>query len=91
MLSHNWGSTLDESDPNAIYDQIISVYNHHYRSNTTKTINRNSKRQKKEPWMTNDILKDIRRRDRLAKIKQRRAEYKLLRNEITTVASHLGL
>lgn len=85
LLSHNWGSTLDESDPNAIYDQIISVYNHHYHSNiTTKTINRNSKRQKKEPWMTNDILKDIRRRDRLAKIKQRRAEYKLLRNEITT-------
>ena len=47
-----------------------------------KTIKCSSKRVRREPWMTNDILADIRRRDRLAKIKDRRSDYKKLRNDI---------
>ena len=34
--------------------------------------------------MTKQLLADMRRRDRLAKIKERRADYKKLRNEIVS-------
>lgn len=85
LVYHNWETTMLETDPNIIYDQIVSVYSHHYNSNiSSKMINPNSKKHKREPWITNEILKDIRRRDRLVKNKNRRAEYKSLRNEIVS-------
>ena len=34
--------------------------------------------------MTTELLADMRKRDRLAKIKERRADYKKLRNEIVS-------
>ena len=50
LMHHNWEATMLETDPNSIYDQIVSVYSHHYNSNiSTKMINRNSKKHKKEP------------------------------------------
>ena len=76
---------MAETDPDRIYDGITSVYGHYYVKNISKkNIKQNSNRYRREPWMTNEILKDIRRRDRLAKIKERRNEYKKLRNEIVT-------
>ena len=85
LLNHNWDTILLESDPNIIYDQIISVYSNYYHGNiTNKTINSNSRRHKREPWITDEILKDIKRRDRLARLKHRRSDYKQLRNEIVS-------
>ena len=70
-------------DPDAIYDHLITNYSHHYYKNlTVRPIRRNSKRYRREPWMTDEILADMRRRDRLARNKSRRADYKKLRNEI---------
>ena len=89
ILSHDWGEVLAITDPDAIYNHLVSVYGHHYHSNlTTKTVKRNSNRYRREPWMTDDILADIRRRDRLAKNKRRRAEYKKLRNDIVKKIRH---
>ena len=84
LKSQDWDGVLSLSDPDLIYDQLIAIYSHHYYTNlTTRTISRNSRRYKREPWMTDKILADMRRRDRLARNKNRRAEYKKLRNEIT--------
>ena len=51
---------------------------------TTKTFKKGSNRHKREPWMTVEILADIRKRDRLAKQINRRDEYKQLRNKIVS-------
>ena len=51
---------------------------------TKKIIKANSNRYRREPWMTDEILGDIRRRDRLAKLPGRRADYKKLRNSIVS-------
>ena len=83
---------MTETDPNRVHDQIISRYDYHYKKNlTTKTIKQTSNRNRVEPWMTNDILADIRRRDRLAKINGRRADYKRLRNDIVYVSFGKGI
>ena len=83
LLSENWNQILSQTDPNHVHNHLISRYDHHYKKNlTTKTVKQSSNRNRKEPWMTNEILADIRRRDRLAKIKGRRADYKRIRNDI---------
>ena len=83
LLNENWNDVLAETDPNVIYDSIIGKYDLHYKTNlTTKQIKKGSNKVRREEWMTNEILADIRKRDRLAKIKERRNEYKTLRNEI---------
>ena len=83
LLFENWNQILSETDPNHIHSFLISRYDYHYKKNlTTKTVKQSSNRNRLEPWMTNEILADIRRRDRLAKIKGRRAEYKRIRNDI---------
>ena len=83
LILHDWNPTLNDRNPDSIYDSIISVYGHHYHSNlTTKTTKRNPRKLKREPWITNEILSDIRKRDRLCKLKERRDQYKKLRNEI---------
>jgi hypothetical protein len=85
LSTHDWSEVMSESDPDTIYDKVISIYSHYYRENITKkTIKRNSNKFRREPWMTHELLSDIRRRDRLAKQKNRRGEYKRLRNEIVT-------
>ena len=83
LRAQNWGMIIADTDPDTIYDDIVAIYGNHYHTNITKkTIKCSSKRVRREPWMTNDILADIRRRDRLAKIKDRRSDYKKLRNDI---------
>ena len=83
LRAQSWDMVLSLSDPDLIYDHLIAIYSHHYYKNlTTRTISRNSRQYKREPWMTNQILADMRRRDRLARNKNRRADYIKLRNEI---------
>ena len=83
LMMHDWHHVLSDTDPNTVYDNIISIYGHHYHSNiTTKCVKHNSKRFRHEPWMTDEILSDIRRRDRLSKIKDRRNDYKKIRNDV---------
>ena len=85
LMMHNWDNVLADTDPNTVYDNVISVYSHHYHTNITKKyIKHNSKRIRHEPWMTDEILSDIRRRDWLLKIKDRRNDYKKIRNEIVS-------
>ena len=83
LLNENWNDILAETNPNIIYDKMIEKYDYHYKTNmTTKQTRQGSKRIGREKWMTKEILSDIRKRDRLAKIKERREEYKSLRNGI---------
>ena len=85
LMRETWDDTLTMDDPNMIYNSILERYDNHYKSNLTiKEIKLGSNRLRREPWMTTEILADIRRRDRLSRIKERRAEYKILRNEIVT-------
>jgi exonuclease III len=83
LENENWDEVYNESDPNIVYDLIQEKYGKHYHAaKTTKTVKNNKNRCRKEPWMTKDILADMRKRDRLAKIKDRRGDYKSLRNDI---------
>ena len=85
LMLHDWTNIMASNDANLIYDSIVETYRSHYESNLTKkTVRYGSKRFKREPWMTDDILADIRRRDRLSKIKERRRDYQKLRNEIVS-------
>ena len=85
LRKENWEVLFDSDDPNIIYDGLQEMYGLHYEnSRTTKTIKIGSYRHKREPWMTMELLSLMRKRDRLSKIKERRAEYKKIRNEIVT-------
>ena len=53
----------------------------YHEKKTTRTFNKRTNRVSREPWITAEILAGIRRRDRLAQKKDRREEYKKLRNE----------
>jgi hypothetical protein len=48
----------------------------------TKIVKTNCNKIRREPWITGDILADMRKRDRLSKIKSHRDEYKALRNDL---------
>ena len=81
--NEDWSELFQLNDPNAIYDLMLEKYGHHYHENKTiKTYSKNSNRVGRQPWMTDTILADIRRRDRLSRKKDRRKEYRQLRNEI---------
>ena len=83
LAIEDWSEIYQQEDPNLIYDMILEKYGKHYHENkTTKTFTKRTNRIGREPWMTAEILTDIRRRDRLARLKDRRDEYKKLRNEI---------
>ena len=85
LRQEDWNSVYEQDDPNIIYDMIQQKYGQHYHDTITMTTHKKgSNRYKREPWMTMDILADIRRRDRLAKQKHRREDYKKLRNEIVS-------
>ena len=83
LANEDWSEIYQSEDPNMIYDTILKKYGQHYHENkSTKTFSQKSNRTGREPLMTAEILTDIRRRDRLSKIKDRREEYKRLRNDI---------
>ena len=85
LVQENWEEVYASEDPNTIYDLIQEKYGKHYHeTKTTRTCKTGTNKYKREPWMTPELLADMRKRDRLAKIKERRADYKKLRNEIVT-------
>ena len=85
LCIHDWSEVMNETDPDRIYNEVVSTYSHYYTANIShKVIKRNSNKFRREPWMTNEILSDIRRRDRLSKLKDRRDEYKKIRNEVVS-------
>ena len=84
-MNENWDRIYQCEDPNLIYDALQETYGLHYEgSKTTKSVKSGSYRHKKEPWMTDEILLLMKKRDRLAKIKDRRQEYKQIRNDIVS-------
>ena len=83
LREENWNEVYSETDPNKIYDLLQDKYSKHYHdAKTTRTIKNNTNRVKREPWMTDDILADMKKRDRLAKRRDRRGEYRSLRNDL---------
>ena len=83
LAGEDWSEVYLAEDPNSIYDMIITKYGKHYHENkTTRTFKKRTNRISREPWMTPEILADIRRRDRLARKKDRWEEEKKQRNEI---------
>ena len=83
LYDEDWSEIYNLDDPNKIYDMMLDKYSGHYHKNkTTKMFSKRSNRFGREPWMTQDILADIRRRDRLVKAKDRREDYRRLRNDI---------
>ena len=83
LACEDWSEAYQAEDPNLIYDLILEKYGKHYHENkSTRTFNKRTNRLGREPWMTAEILTDIRRRDRLARLKNRREEYRKIRNEI---------
>ena len=83
LVYEDWSELYQENDPNTIYDSIQSKYCSHYNQNlTSKTYSKNNKRLPREPWMTHDLLSDIRKRNKLVKQKDKLNEYKQLRNDI---------
>ena len=83
IAEENWDDVYEQDDPNIIYDLIQEKYGKHYHeSKIEKIYKTGSNRFRREPWMTSELLADMRRRDRLAKIKDRRPDCKKLRNEI---------
>ena len=84
LRQEDWDVFYSETDPNVAYEIFQERYCKHYHDSlTTKTTTIGPKRLPRQPWMTSDILKMMRRRDRLVKLTTRQDEYKQLRNEIT--------
>ena len=96
LRQENWDNVFSETDPNTAYSLFQGKYcNHYNQSITTKTFVSGQNKHPVEPWMTSDILQKMRKRDRLAKIKNRREDYQRLRNEIvkdcrTAERSHIN-
>ena len=85
LKKEKWEEVLNESDPNIAFEIFLAIYDKHYTSAiTTKTFQNKGNRLPKNPWMTSEILHKMRKRDRLAKLKNRRSDYKKLRNEIVS-------
>ena len=83
LLNEKWEDIYCENDPNIIYEILQSKYCYHYNTNiTTKVFKNDCKRIPIEPWMTRDIIQDIRKRNQMFKCKSKRTEYKKLRNDI---------
>ena len=84
LRRENWNDMYSMEDPNEAYQLLHDKYcKHYFNCLTTKTCTIN-KRSPKEPWMTKEILKKMKKRDRLSKLSNRRKDYKCLRNEIVS-------
>ena len=83
LKNENWDDLFATKDPDTAYQLLQEKYSKHYMQNLTeKTVKRNKNQLPRAPWMTGDILRKMRKRDRLVKNKSRRDEYRRLRNEI---------
>ena len=83
LQGEDWSELLNEYDPNVVYDKLQEKYKKHLSTNiTTKQVKNNPHHIKQEPWMNDHIMHEIKKRDRLAKQKLKRKEYKETRNKI---------
>ena len=84
LKTENWDNFFQEKDPDTACQIFLDKYTKNYMANLTeKTFKSNSNKIPKNPWMSSDILKKMRKRDRLSKMTHRRRDYLNLRNEIT--------
>ena len=85
LKKEDWSELFNQTNANTAYEIFHHKYCKIYNSSITiKTKTIGSKRIPKKPWMTQEILKKMRKRDRLVKIKDRRSDYLELRNQIVT-------
>ena len=66
----NWNEILNESnDPEKAYNQFLEVFLHLYETNfpIKQRINKTHINKNKSPWITNCILKSVRKKNRLYK------------------------
>ena len=62
LSQENWAEAYASDDPNIIYDLIQEKYGQHYHgTKTTRTCKTGNNRYKREPWMTTELLADMRR------------------------------
>ena len=72
LACEDWSEAYQAEDPNLIYYLILEKYGKHYHENkTTRTFTKRTNHLGRELWMTAEILTDVRRRDRLARLKNR--------------------
>ena len=68
IKTENWDSFFLEENPNAAYKILLDKYSAHYHgSMTMNEYEAKWNKYRREPWMTDDILRKMRKRDRLVK------------------------
>ena len=91
----DWDSLIDENDANKSFDQFLGKINNILDSHAPmKKMTRKDIKQKYKPWITNGILKSIKRKDKLyhryikgkgdARLKIH-TEYKTLKNKLNVI------
>ena len=81
-MKENWNHLFSEKDPNKAYQILHDKYCEHYNNSLTIKTCTLGRKSPREPWMTNNIIRKMKKRDRLSKLSHRRNDYKQLRNEI---------
>ena len=83
VKNEDWSDLYAETDPNKAFEIFQNKYSMHYNDSLTiKSFYPTHHRHPKQPWISPEILKKIRKRDRIAKLSHRRSDYCQLRNEI---------
>ena len=83
LKGENWDEFFAQEDPTLAYQILQTKYTTHYsNAQTKKNVKVKKNNCPREPWMTSEILKKMRKRDRIVKLNGRRNDYKKLRNEI---------
>ena len=91
LSQEEWLDVLREDDANKSYDIFIHKLLHYYNQYIPLVKTTKRKYQKKQPWITNGILRSIHTRTRLYKISLRhptatnKEKYKTYRNKLTAV------
>ena len=93
LQEETWESTLNSSDPDIAYNNFINMYTKHY--NTSFPLKRSSPRKRaytrKQPWITNGIIRSIKHKQKLYQINLRKKtqqageRYKKYRNKLTHI------
>ena len=78
-----WDHFFAENDPDIAYQMFQNKYCFFYNDSlTSKSFEVKWDHYPREPWMTSEIIRKMKRRDRLLRQPGRRDDYKHLRNEI---------
>lgn len=66
LTNEDWASVMRENDPNTAYTTFLNTYSKHIKECTeSKTIK--NKERKIKPWITTELVKAIRHRDKMHK------------------------